>query len=101
MVFASDSLAAKNGLGAVQGGCSARGAGLRHKLAIAEGHHQVIGHLPDVPHLESRVRPELVLNRQVPLIVDGRLHVLIPETKMVPGEARIVRASKTRRAAAR
>ena len=69
---------AKNGLGAVQGGVAQEVAGSATALAVVERHHQVVRALTDVSNLECGIARELMLNRQVPLVVNRRLNVLDP-----------------------
>src|SRR5712671_7869391 len=57
----------------------------------------MIGPLPDIPELESCGLIELVLDRQVPLIVDCRLHVLVPQAENASREAREIWTGETRR----
>ncbi len=75
---------------------STRAARLRHQLAVIEGDHEVSGSLSHTPYLQTCIVPELVLNSQVPLIVEGGLHFGVPHTKYYSGEARIVRTRETR-----
>ena len=56
--------------------------------------------LADVANLEGGIAPELVLDREVPLVVDGRLNVGIPEVKNGASEAGIVCAAACSEASA-
>src|SRR5690349_5000695 len=72
------------------------GTGGRHNwLGVEEGHHKVVRHLPDVANLNGRGWIQLVLQGEVPLVVDRRLHVLIPHAKDGSAKARERRTSET------
>ena len=62
----------------------ARTCGRNLQLSVAERHHQVVRDLADIADLNRRLALELVLNRQVPLVVDRWLHVLIHNRKIFP-----------------
>jgi hypothetical protein len=61
-------------------------------LPIAEWHHEVIGNLTYIANLKCGGVSELLLHRQVPLVVKCRLDVLIPETEYNAREAGVVGA---------
>ena len=86
MRFAKCSLAAKNGLGDVQGGVPQENSVAPPNLAITERHHEVIGHLSDVAYWRGNIPVELVLDRQIPLVVDRRLNVRVPEPENRPAK---------------
>src|SRR5215469_6704507 len=48
---------------------------VQESLGIIKRHHQMISLLADVAELHGGIARELVLNGQVPLIIDGRLNV--------------------------
>ena len=56
----------------------------------------MIGYLADIAYLEGCISSKLVLDRQVDLVVEGRLHIPVPETEYGPSKARVVWTRKTR-----
>ncbi len=61
----------------------------RHALCVVVRHHQVSAALTNVTNLEGRITPELMLNGQVPLVVQSRLGVRIPNANESPSVASI------------
>ena len=87
----------KEGAGQSAGRRCAGACWLRHRLPIEKWNHQVVSPLPNIPYLQGRGWVQLMLDRQVPLIVDRRLNVRIPKVENRAFEARKVCATAARR----
>src|ERR1700747_226813 len=61
-------------------------AGLEDSLLQLLGHHQVSTMLTDVANLKGRIGSDLALDRQVPLLSDGRLNRCVPGVYGCVGE---------------